>query len=252
MNTLRLLAPFVAAALLPIAAGCTVEADLSADPATDPSHAVPSVFLPYVASNIGDLALATAPAISVTSTCKIGAKTATEIHSTCGAAAEGVSKIVRVGNRDALVVPVDGLTVAAGATLTLDGDYPIIFVVRGAVQIDGRVDLSASRIGGYEGLLGSANGLDKYKENSVDGAGPACRSGSEVGAGGGSFCGVGGGSDATRVYGTEALIPLVPGAPGGASYSNGGAGGGALQIAAASALLSAAAAAPAAQCFLKG
>ena len=82
MNTLRLLAPFVAAALLPIAAGCTVEADLSADPATDPSHAVPSVFLPYVASNIGDLALATAPAISVTSTCKIGAKTATEIHST--------------------------------------------------------------------------------------------------------------------------------------------------------------------------
>lgn len=240
MNTYRLarrfrpFLPFVVAALLPIAGGCTVEAEVTGAAPADPSHAVPSVFLPYVASNIGDLALATAPAVSVTSTCKVGATTATDIHITCGAAAERVSKIVRVGNRDALVIPIDGLSVAAGATLTLDGDYPIIFVVRGAVQIDGRVDLSASRIGGYEGLLGSANGLDKYKESNVEGAGPACRSGSEVGAGGGSFCGVGGGAATSRVYGTETLIPLVPGAPGGAGYSNGGAGGGALQISAAS------------------
>jgi hypothetical protein len=160
----------------------------------------------------------------------------------CGTAPP-VAVQTQSGGRDAVVLLMNGLTVASGATLRLIGDRPIILAVNGNTSVSGTIDASstATDVGAgadYNCTPATASGAGSA------GTGNASTGGG--GGGGGGFGTVGGsGGDgngnnnngvggATR--GNASLVPLTGGCfggnGGGASGSNGagGSGGGALQI----------------------
>ncbi len=116
-------------------------------------------------------------------------------------------------------------TIAAGATVTLDGSGPLALVARSTIDVEGTIVAN----NGY-----TFSGAGKGKGPGGGGAGSATTAG-----GGGGFCGAGGtgaafaGGTASKggaVYGTQALVPLLPGSTGGSDLMYAGDSGGAIQL----------------------
>jgi len=132
---------------------------------------------------------------------------------------------------DTLVLMFKSLSVTAGTTLRIQGVYPVILVVDGAVTIDGTI----------EALAGAASpaSLDCLAPRVMSGSSPTPGGGgggfATVGApGGASGAGVPGGLGGTAVN-VDALVPLRGGCNGGEVVEGpvtalGGTGGGAIQI----------------------
>ncbi len=151
------------------------------------------------------------------------------------------------GGPDLVILPLLGLTVAAGSTLDLLGNRPVILAVYGDAVIDGQVDASAS--GATPGPGGNAsdcgnggNGLHDATgdDGSNGGGGGGFGSAGANGANGHQCTDCGGGS-AGAVSGAATLVPLRGGCRGGdggssAGDAHGGGGGGAVQISTAGAL----------------
>lgn len=128
------------------------------------------------------------------------------------------------------------MTIDAGASLSVVGTLPLVFIALDTIVITGTLSASSredvAEAGGHsEGMTGA--GLGK-------GPGGGGTPTALTGGGGASYCGVGGAgaaeSGATApggaTYGSPALSPLVAGSAGGVQGSNGGggAGGGAVQL----------------------
>lgn len=170
-------------------------------------------------------------------------------HFTCAASANitNPSVVTLSDGREAAVLPLESLTIPAGATLKVAGKRPVILAVKGDVAIHGTISTAAGAV--TNGVAGGAPwrtaahlpGLCPIE--TAAGGGGASRSTDTSGGGGGAFCGKGGNSALPTgtglpvlggtPYGTETLVPLVGGSSGGSgdfAPSTGPAGGGAVQI----------------------
>lgn len=161
-----------------------------------------------------------------------------------------IPSVAQAGGPNVDILVFSGLTVNAGATLTLSGTDAVILAVYGDATIDGTIDAS-----GFGGVAGNRNaatsgpGGNFQCGSSAGGNGPSPLVTSGGGGGGASGPGGAGGRDNLGSPGGVAgvaranptLVPLFGGCPGGASSScgqvaGGGGGGGAVQISAAGAL----------------
>ncbi len=145
--------------------------------------------------------------------------------------------------RDACVLRVASLSVAATGVLYAYGSRPLVVVSTGDVTIDGIVDTSSFQTDPTLGLLVRGAGSGTGGTDGGDGS-DSLTSFADGGGGGGGFCGAGGdggdggGSGGAPGVGGGAtasttLEPLVGGADGGSGGTNpdsGGPGGGAIQI----------------------
>jgi hypothetical protein len=203
---------------------------------TDDPTAVGSA-LPYAPANVGVSPLKALVDVTISNRCMVTGTSATDLDF-CGELDDASQGIVRVDGVDYAVFAMKSLSVTATGKIEVLTAYPAIFLVGGAVENQGLISASAETNGGYEGHAGAADGPADFKPSAANGAGRAstgaASQGAGTGAGGGSYCGFGGGMATTNSYGSPTLIPLLPGAPGGAAYSRGGAGGGAVQISAVS------------------
>lgn len=248
-----------ALAVLPSA--CTVNAapdETSNGPQTLPDGAVVQPTLPFVPSNITlanqDLSLVTDA--TVNASCSVD--TDSSVFD-CGNA-DAVRFIQQQPDGSQLAVfAFKSLTIMHGATVTVTGSMPAVFLAFGDMTISGSVVGkavgSAAGPGGFTVVpnFSKGGGLGGGAAAIKDGEGPAPGTGAIAGiaAGGGSFCGLGGkgsmeGNPAgaltlsvpapTPAYGNATLVPLVAGSSGGTGGLGGpGAGGGALQFVAAGA-----------------
>ena len=144
---------------------------------------------------------------------------------------------------DLAVIPVANLTIAAGNTLRLTGEMPVVLVAAGDMDISGTIDASSS-----SGMSMSSGAGANWMCGTSTGGDGSPDSGSSSGGGGGGFGTAGGaGGDGNNVSGgtpgssrtqSDPLSPLVGGCAGGiGAYDsscnpNGGAGGGVVQLAA--------------------
>jgi len=159
----------------------------------------------------------------------------------CGAEPAAVM-ITQTGGTSAVVLVMETLTIAAGSTLELRGDHPIILAVFDHATIDGVVDASARA-----STNGPGAGRECAQGAGSDGPGASSNTGAGGGSGGGfaSDGGNGGrGGDAAdgssaapaviggSVNGSADLQLLRGGCPGGLGGDGaaGGGGGGAVQI----------------------
>ena len=189
--------------------------------------------------NTGSLNFTTAPTTTLNcgGTVTINSSNANPFSNWCGTAPSFVIQ-TQSGGPDMLVIALKGLTLAAGNTLRLIGSRPVVFAVRGNVQIDGTIDANASNstpgAGGNWSCGGSAGGNGTGSASFAQGGG---------GGGGGAFGtagGRGGQGDNNNNYGSGGAVrgnanmtPLYGGCNGGnggGCSSAGGAGGGAIQI----------------------
>jgi hypothetical protein len=139
--------------------------------------------------------------------------------------------VVQAGGPELLVIPVRGLDVRAGQTLTVRGVRPVVFLVFGDATITGTLSVGASGVTpGAGGNVSCATGTGVSGGSGGGGGG----FGSPGGPGGDSHSGTAGGA-AGLAEGSADLALLrggcaggtgSPGTPGGA----GGGGGGALQV----------------------
>jgi hypothetical protein len=176
----------------------------------------------------------------------------------CGVLPTPVAQL-QPGGPGIVVLPLRGLTVASGRTLTVVGSRPLVLAVRGNVSIAGTVSASANgTTPGSGGNLSctpapasgqGGNGSGSYRRwpnepNAGASGGGGGGFGSAGGSGGrsdtdGNGCGncAGGSGGATR--GNATLVPLIGGCPGGRAggcSTDGGGGGGALQLTASGSL----------------
>lgn len=137
--------------------------------------------------------------------------------------AGNVAVITQVGGTEALLVGLQGLTVAAGTQLTLSGARPVIFAVDGPVVLAGTV--LAANGDGSGCSVGAA---------SVRGGGGGGGFGKTGAAGGDSENDANSGASGGTPVGNATLTPLRGGCPGsagaGPAPGTGGAPGGALQV----------------------
>ncbi len=125
-------------------------------------------------------------------------------------------------------------TVEAGATLTLQGSYPIALVALTDITVYGAISgasdyFSGNGPGGYPTPPGGAT----TAQGQGPGGGPVgSTNGADTGGGGASYCGVGGAgggaTTTTPAYGNATVIPLQGGSSGGTN--GGGPGGGAIEL----------------------
>lgn len=131
---------------------------------------------------------------------------------------------VYVGGMGLCALFVSELLIGEGATLRVDGQYPLAIFSTGPITIAGMLDASA--MGAKPGPGGGAGGAGSM----LEGRGPSGGTGVTFGpGGGGGYCG-GGGASAGPGGGSVsigALVPLRGGSGGGAP---GGGGGGAVQL----------------------
>lgn len=154
------------------------------------------------------------------------------------------------GGSEVCLVRTGALTLAAGATLTVRGTRPLVFLASGPVVVAGTIDASAN--GGTPGPGGSSGGPSSGARGGGSSGGYGGSSASERrdgGGGGGSLCGQGGaggagggiaGGTGGPVPPPTELSPLRGGGGGGAgagrrtggtdNAGRGGGGGGAVQI----------------------
>ena len=150
------------------------------------------------------------------------------------------------GGADVVILPLLNLTIAAGATLRLTGNRPVILAAFGNATVAGTVDGSAS------GTTPGAGGNQACSPGTGgNGSSGGFLGGDGDGGGGGGHATTGGtgdsGTSGGGARGNTNVVPLLGGCPGGkagngggllggGSGGNGGAGGGAFQISAAGAL----------------
>jgi hypothetical protein len=152
----------------------------------------------------------------------------------------------QTGGPNVVVIPLQGLTVAAGRTLRVIGNRPVILAVRGDVSIGGTI--SAKGIGSTAGAGGNASCSGGTGKNG--GNNGSTNAGAGGGGGGGFGLGGNGGGRGHRLLGDTAggaaggtegngnLSPLRGGCSGGKGGNGngtggaGGGGGGAIQISA--------------------
>jgi hypothetical protein len=167
---------------------------------------------------------------------------ATRPEVTCGVAQTSA------GGAQVCILRARGLTIAAGHTLELVGDKPVIIAVEGDATIAGIVSADANGA-----TPGAGGNLSCGTSQGGDGSGNPGRFEGASGGGGGAFGsrgGTGGAADTDgnqrgggaggQARGTASLSPLLGGCAGGRAggcQSAGGAGGGAVQIAASNALV---------------
>lgn len=148
------------------------------------------------------------------------------------------------GAGEAVVIPVESLTVASGSEVVVSGPRPAIFAVFGDAVIDGRIrmipaGLSSNGAGTVTGSCATGRGSDGGSSllNGAGGGG----GGGYGSAGGRGGTGASGGTAgvAGTVAGANELVPLLGGCAGGQggvsgtnTGGNGGGGGGALQLSA--------------------
>ncbi len=157
-------------------------------------------------------------------------------HFTCAASAKVTSpQVVTLSDgREAVVLPLESLTVPAGVTLKVAGRRPVIIAVSGDVIIHGSITASAGAVTAW-----FAGGAPARSMPYLPGLCPL----DSVLGGGRPGPGSGGGasvpSSGTAIpggmpYGADSLIPLVGGSSGGTgdfgASSGGPHGGGAIQI----------------------
>jgi hypothetical protein len=149
------------------------------------------------------------------------------------------------GGADVVVLPLLNLTIAAGATLRLTGNRPVILAAFGNATVAGTIDASAN--GTTPGAGGNqvcspgagSNGTNAFLAGDGDGGG----GGGHATAGGTGDSGTNGGG----ARGNTNVVPLLGGCPGGNGGNgggllgggpggNGGGGGGAFQLSAAGSL----------------
>jgi hypothetical protein len=165
----------------------------------------------------------------------------------CGQNAPTPMVETQAGGSDVVVVPVRNLTLAAGSTIRLTGNRPVVFAVFGNATIAGTIDAGASGT-----APGPGGNVSCGTSQGGNGSGETKRLGGASGGGGGGFGTAGGkggkadtdGSSSTGgiagiAHGSAAETPLVAGCAGGMAgdcTTAGGAGGGAVEVSVAGAL----------------
>ena len=150
------------------------------------------------------------------------------------------------------VLAMDGLVVAAGADVRIEGSRPLALLVDGDVTIDGVLDVSGGCTNGDKYCAGAGGGAGGTDAALAVGCGRGVRgndmadtgsSHAEGGGGAGAREAGGGGAGGTAAgpsCGSTTLVPLAGGSGGGrggaSSGGDGGGGGGGLQITAAGTL----------------
>lgn len=128
-----------------------------------------------------------------------------------------------------VVVPLRGLTLAAGQKLRLVGDKPVLLAIEGDARIEGTIDAGSN----HHTLAGAGGGAACSSGNGHVGA--AASNDGASGGGGGSLTTAGGrggssndgpGGVAGAVESPSTLVPLRAGCSGGVGGSDGGSGGG--------------------------
>ncbi|HEX3474549.1 MAG TPA: hypothetical protein VHT91_05880 [Kofleriaceae bacterium] len=151
-----------------------------------------------------------------------------------------------VGGQLVRVVSVDGFRVPPGITVNVVGQYGLVVVVRGDVEIDGAVIVSADHTTAAAGSRSAAAcSTSAGASGTLDSGGGGGASNSSGGGGGGhGGSGAAGGASLSVVItpipggvggvadGNVSLRPLRGGCPGGVSGGAPAAGGGAIQISA--------------------
>jgi hypothetical protein len=147
----------------------------------------------------------------------------------------------QAGGPDLAVYVVRSLEVTPSTVLFVVGASPLAIVALDTITVDGGLLAEPSQAGGGKQLLSYTDGIGS-------GGGPAgTETGALVAGSGGSYCGIGGrggaGAGATGPndqadpYGTDALVPLLPGSSGGTgALAFYGSGGGAIELVAGSAI----------------
>jgi hypothetical protein len=191
--------------------------------------------------NTGSLNFTAAPTTTLNcGTTTINSGSSTPFSNWCGTAPSFVIQ-TQSGGPDMMVISLKGLTLSAGNTLRLTGSRPVVFAVRGNVQIDGTIDANASG-----STPGAGGNWSCGASAGANGSGSAAFGQGGGGGGGGAFGtagGRGGQGDGNNNYGSGGtargsvnMTPLYGGCNGGlgggcsSANSAVGAGGGAVQI----------------------
>lgn len=222
----------------------------------DADATIPEGTFPYVPSHFDPLSagIMNAARESVVLDCGVTRFDSTSLAFTnfCGAGEPAAVLAPQSGGSDAVVLVMDGLTIASGATLELTGNRPVILAVFGDARIDGTLDASARGP-----TPGPGAGLDCASGQGDDGGQSEWQSGVGAGGGGGGAFGSSGGDGGEgglasqgdgspdpaatggTALGSAGLASLRGGCAGGDGGEGtddggpGGAGGGALQVSAA-------------------
>lgn len=207
----------------------------SSDCVTDPAYFVSP-------SNFSETQLPTSTGSTVAN-CDVQISTSTPDGgvnwATCSTGpAKPAHTIIPVGNSTAVLFFMDSLTIGAGATVRATGTRPLIFAVKGDVNISGTLDVSKGGAGSDidcapgAGNPGTVGDIGLFVEIGGGGGGGAFGTNGAAGSDG-NGAGKGGAGTAN---GTVDLVPLRGGCPGGgggrssASSGAGGRGGGAVQV----------------------
>jgi hypothetical protein len=199
----------------------------------------PAVF-PYTPGNFDPAVLdrASAPQVTLDCAAVYDSSDPTSFDQWCGQPAPPVS-VSTASDPPVVILTLLSFSVTSAGSLTIVGDKPVILAVFGPAVIDGLIDASASgSTPGPGGNLscGSAAGENGGGDNSNGGSGGGGGGfGTAGGRGGDQTLNANGGSGgATR--GSDTLVPLwggCPGGRGGGCSTSGGGGGGAIQVSAA-------------------
>ncbi len=235
-------------------AGGSAAGDASADGAagTLPTCATPT--FGYTPSNFNPAGHAP-PSTSTTIDCNTTYNTGTHAFTgwCAGRTAPTVyANVAQTGGPNLDILAFQGLTIAAGSTLTLNssgGGNAVILAVYGDASIEGMIHADGVAGAASTSTAGASGPGGNYSCGSSVGGSPGADGHTSAGAGGGGSAaggtgpgGVGGNSSAGGVARPNvSLVPLYGGCPGGASGSwacttSGGGGGGAVQISATGAL----------------
>lgn len=161
---------------------------------------------------------------------------------TCGTGpAQPPHSIIAAGLTSAVLFFMDTLTVNVGQEISANGPRPVVFAVRGAALINGRVDVAGVGARGAGGNVdctvggGADGGVGGTVQTAGGGGGAGFLTNGAAGSGGDNG---GAGGARGNSNGNATLIPLRGGCRGGtggrsnAMYGLGGHGGGAVQISA--------------------
>ncbi|MBK7860303.1 MAG: hypothetical protein IPJ65_17170 [Archangiaceae bacterium] len=200
---------------------------------------------PYPPANFAEAQVPTPPAGEVSLGCGLsvvdtGVAGNPVFTNWCGQPLPGIASVAQPGGPGAVLLSFERLTLLSGSTLQVKGVRPAIIAATGDVMLAGEVQVLAGAADCPDAGAGERGHL-----NDTNGGGGGGTFGTRGGAGGrGSdptFGSPGNGGEAGVLSGSEALVPLRGGCPGGlggrSSQPRPAAGGGALQISTAATLI---------------
>ena len=211
------------------------DAQATAMPDTSVPPPPPATFA-YAPSNVALAGLDFTRAPASTLGCgvtQIDTSGAVTLANWCGSAPTPLIR-PQSGGPELVVLPLTGLTVAAGSTLRVVGSRPVVLMVQGTARIAGSIDVSARDAAPGPGGNSMCN-----ESKGGNGRGTSGLDGSGGGGGGFGTQGGAGGTDIDQpggpgiVRGNDTLVPLIggcSGGPGGGCPGVPGGGGGGVQI----------------------